>query len=440
MNVNLAVPTLDNFKEVMNTAYIPVAPASIANLNNNILHANNTDNNDKQNSTFIKELQERTNRIENENNRSYKETETKSVEKTNSQTQTDRETGTNESKQSAETKIENRVQEKPNHERSGQSELATVQKTARESVSEKNQIAANNQSNIREIIQKHQLQSIEIAKAKENTKENFSDAQKINSNQNAEKVILKNLEQTQEKSINAKSNTDPTQNTDSQTAKTNADKNSESANVEKKDNTASLKTDTNTDKKTNNADTSVPNVTNPNARDTQSLTLTQAKLQELLPKTNIQEQYEAFKNQVTNSLENSIKFMIAEGENKVSIKLYPPELGKVQVELVIKDNQVNAHINTENIAVKEVILTNLDQLKSNIESAGILVNQFQVEVGGFRSQFDHQSFNGKPSGRRVENSEISGTQELSDNDWLADKIISQRSYSTFLGRSINYLV
>lgn len=440
MNVNLAIPTLDNFKEVMNTAYIP---ASIANISENIHNTNNADN--QQTHTFIKELQERTNRIENENNRTNKETETKPVEKTNSQSRPDSETGTAESKQAAETKIDNRVQEKPNHEQVREREAGTEEKPQLETQKAANnysgkETAANIKNNIAEIIQKHQVQSIEIAKAKENTKENFSDTQKINSNQNAEKVILKNLEDAQTNAKNIKIIVDPLKNSETQADKTNNEKNSEAANTEKKDNTAALKTDTNTDKKTNNTDNSILNVPNLNARETQSLTLTQAKLQELLPKTNIQEQYEALKSQIVNSVENSIKFMIADGENKVNIKLYPPELGKIQVELVIKDNQVNARINTENIAVKEVILTNLDQLKSNIESAGILVNQFEVEVGGFRNPFDRQSSNGKSDSRRVENNEINGAQELSDNDWLADKIISQRAYSTFLGRSINYLV
>lgn len=426
MNVNLAVPTLDNFKEVMNTAYIP---ASIANIHENI---NNTDANNKQAPEFRKELEEKTNLIEKENNRSDKGPEPKPVEKANPQPRPANEPG------GSETKLDTRVQEKPNREQLREREAGAGEKTGRETTTEKGQAAAHNQNNIREIIQKHQLQSIEFAKAKETTKENFSDAQKINSNQNAEKVILKNLEDTQGKSKNIKLDPDATKKTETQTNKTNDEKNSDAVNTEKKDAAASSKNETTTEKKASTADNNVVNIPNLNARETQSPG--QVKFQELLPKTNIQEQYEAFKNQVVNSLENSIKFMIAEGEKQVSIKLYPPELGKIQVELVIKDNQVNARISTENIAVKEVILTNLDQLKSNIESAGILVNQFQVEVGGFRNPFDRQSFNGKSSNRRIENNEISGTQELADNDWLADKIISQRAYSAFLGRSINYLV
>jgi flagellar hook-length control protein FliK len=58
------------------------------------------------------------------------------------------------------------------------------------------------------------------------------------------------------------------------------------------------------------------------------------------------------------------------------------------VELVVQDNQVTAKINTENAAVKEVILANLDQLKSNLINAGTQINKFDVEVGGFKNYFE----------------------------------------------------
>ncbi|HLP46257.1 MAG TPA: hypothetical protein VK469_09935, partial [Candidatus Kapabacteria bacterium] len=94
----------------------------------------------------------------------------------------------------------------------------------------------------------------------------------------------------------------------------------------------------------------------------------------------------------------------------------------------------------ENIAVKEAILTNLDQLKSNIESAGIIVHRFDVEVGGFRNPFDRQFSNGKPGNRRIDNNEIAGVADIPEDEWLSDKIIKHKAYSYFLGRSINYLV
>ena len=112
--------------------------------------------------------------------------------------------------------------------------------------------------------------------------------------------------------------------------------------------------------------------------------------------------------------------MVSEGENRVSINLHPPELGKIQVELVVKDNHVHARINTENAAVKEVIMTNLDQLKSNIENAGISVTKFDVEVGGFRNQFDQQFSEGNSNGRGGSGSGSQESSEYSlpkDPDW-----------------------
>jgi flagellar hook-length control protein FliK len=161
-------------------------------------------------------------------------------------------------------------------------------------------------------------------------------------------------------------------------------------------------------------------------------------MKEVFTRNNTAEQYEVLKDNIVNSVQDGIKMMVSEGDSRAVIQLHPPELGKIQVELIVKDNQVSAKINTDNVAVKEVILTNLNQLKSNIENAGIQVEKFDVEVGGFKNQFDGELSGGSSnSGERRENS---GHQELQDNDWLPDKVIKQQALNYFLGRSINFLV
>jgi hypothetical protein len=208
--------------------------------------------------------------------------------------------------------------------------------------------------------------------------------------------------------------------------------------VDQKDNPSSFKNELNTAKNKANPDGTF-NVGTLNTREAQPVK-TGIKIQKLLLQQNIREQYEVVKDNVLNSVDNGIKMMLSAGENRVSIKLHPPELGKIQVELIVKDNHVSARINTENIAVKEVIMTNLDQLKSNIENAGITVQKFDVEVGGFRNHFDRQSSDDSSGGNGRGKKEDGEPQLPGDPDWLPDKIIRQTSYSYFVGRSINYLV
>lgn len=291
-------------------------------------------------------------------------------------------------------------------------------------------------SNIKELIQSRQVQSEKMDRATEDVKEKFGEAQRIKSGHNAEKVMLKNLGGGKETSKNtADIEVEDVRNSE----ESNVEKRQlNGPEVEKKESPSSFKNELNTAKNKSNPDGTF-NVGNLNTRQNQPVD-NQIKIQKLLRQQNIREQYEVIKDNVLNSVDNGIKMMVAEGENRVSINLKPPELGKIQVELIVKDKQVSARINTENIAVKEVIMTNLDQLKSNIENAGISVDKFDVEVGGFRNHFDRDS-SGDTSGDRGGGNKRDGGREFpKDPDWLPDKIIQQSSYSYFLGRSINYLV
>lgn len=150
------------------------------------------------------------------------------------------------------------------------------------------------------------------------------------------------------------------------------------------------------------------------------------------------EQYNELSDKILNKVGNVIKYMTTKGGGEsVSIKLQPPELGKIQVELFLKDNTVNAKINTENIAVKEIILTNLDQLKAGIENNGFNINKLDVEIGGFKNFLskDAGNFQGKnkndsknPGGG---NSNTKGTETINK---------PLNPYVFFVGRSINVLV
>ena len=70
--------------------------------------------------------------------------------------------------------------------------------------------------------------------------------------------------------------------------------------------------------------------------------------------------------------------------------------------------------------VKGVRLTNIGQLKSNIEKAGISGNKFDVKVRGLKAILTDT----RPlSDSTLEKKENSGNQNLMDNDLLPNKII-----------------
>lgn len=448
--------SVDNFRDTMNAAYVPAV-------------VSNNGAADQQ--TFMKEFEKSSHsndtvdftRESESSRQNERQVKNDRAEKTEAKTEP-RTAPEQEIKETHNKSEDKRVEDKPSRDQVKDSERNGEEKTSPEDKSQnvktgrdesKNSTGnnTNNQkegtgnfkfNNIKEVIQSQQLKTTEhLKQSKEEVKENFTEAQKVKTDTNTEKVMLKNLEAVQE-AASAKENSGKEKvNPDDikQSDESHAEKRQPNASdvADKKDPTSSVKSEPGQVKDKTQID-NVFNIGNLTVKDNQPVQ-TEIKVQKLLQQQGIREQYEVVKDSVVGTLENSIKMMVSEGENRVSINLHPPELGKIQVELVVKDNQVHARINTENAAVKEVIMTNLDQLKSNIENAGISVTKFDVEVGGFRNQFDHQFSEGNPNGKGGSGKQESSEYTLpSDPDWLPDKIIKQSAFSFFVGRSVNYLV
>jgi flagellar hook-length control protein FliK len=74
-------------------------------------------------------------------------------------------------------------------------------------------------------------------------------------------------------------------------------------------------------------------------------------------------------------------WMIRSGEQRSRIFINPPELGRLDLNLSIKDGHLQANLNAENVLVKEIIEENLNQLKQQLNSQGLTVDRFDVMVG-----------------------------------------------------------
>ncbi|MCP4146909.1 MAG: hypothetical protein GY757_04080 [bacterium] len=312
--------------------------------------------------------------------------------------------------------------------------------------SEKNE-PKESKKDIKEALKTNQVNTEEMVKTKKDGKTNFSDLQKTALGKNSDKVALKETGDAkgEAKKGDSESSAFKDRTEDFKTSEEhNLEKNLvNEINTEKKTDkpTATFKHELLARKNETKADNNPVNGAEIHAKEVRQVN--DIKLKKILGHNNMAEQYHALKDKVLSNVENSIKFLISEGENKVSINLRPPELGKVQVELTVKDNQVSAKINAENIAVKEVLLANLDQLKANIENNGVSINKIEVEVGGFNNHFEGQFNNGnsdsKKGGKGGGKGE-NGGGKLLEKDWLPNKVIKQQALSFFLGSSINYLV
>ncbi|MDG4477019.1 flagellar hook-length control protein FliK [Thiovibrio frasassiensis] len=67
-------------------------------------------------------------------------------------------------------------------------------------------------------------------------------------------------------------------------------------------------------------------------------------------------------------------------EHHLVLKLYPKELGEVKVEMTVRDNQVAVSFAMENSRVKEVLESNLEQFKENMEKQGFALGECMVSL------------------------------------------------------------
>ena len=73
-------------------------------------------------------------------------------------------------------------------------------------------------------------------------------------------------------------------------------------------------------------------------------------------------------------------------ENEVHIKLDPPSLGRVRMNIITSGDSVRTLIVAEYQAVKQVIENNFNQLRDAMGEQGLKVDSFTVTVGGESNQ------------------------------------------------------
>jgi len=300
----------------------------------------------------------------------------------------------------------------------------------------KNEPEGNARSqSIKELLQKHQVKAQEIVDIKEGAQENQTDAKSKAADEGTKNATVKNLV-VEDNDAGIKAGETKEVSAEEMAAHK---KLSAESDFEKKLDAALLKNGDKPHKESNIKE--IPNV-NPSGQDNNGIQqINEIKIKKVLNHNNLLEQYQGMKDKINEGVENSIRMLLHRGENKVNIQLQPPELGKVEVELFLKDNQISAKINTENIAVKEVIMSNMEQLKSNLQNMGHQIDKLEVEVGGFKNQTDHHfgnesSGDGKRKGSSDGGGSVSGEAEILP----PNKIRNHQAVTLYLGRSINVII
>ncbi len=64
----------------------------------------------------------------------------------------------------------------------------------------------------------------------------------------------------------------------------------------------------------------------------------------------------------------------------VRLRLSPPELGMLRVEIAVRDGALSAHLQAENYVVRNLLLDNLPALRERLAQQDIRIDRFQVDV------------------------------------------------------------
>jgi flagellar hook-length control protein FliK len=83
-------------------------------------------------------------------------------------------------------------------------------------------------------------------------------------------------------------------------------------------------------------------------------------------------------------------WMIQGGEQKGRIHISPPELGRLDIDLVIKQGHLQAQLRAENPQVKELLDANLGQLKQQLADSGLVIDRFDVMIGLEQNPFSKE--------------------------------------------------
>ncbi|MFC1490700.1 flagellar hook-length control protein FliK, partial [Candidatus Latescibacterota bacterium] len=81
------------------------------------------------------------------------------------------------------------------------------------------------------------------------------------------------------------------------------------------------------------------------------------------------------------SIVRQARFMNQEQLSRADIKLDPPNLGKLRIELVTENSKITGRITVDSPEVKEIILNSISELRENLAQSGLKVDSFDVNVG-----------------------------------------------------------
>ena len=135
----------------------------------------------------------------------------------------------------------------------------------------------------------------------------------------------------------------------------------------------------------------------------------------------------ATETKIINQIVNKLSIRGGGAQNEVQIRLDPPSLGTVRLNITTVGDSVRTMIIAENHAVKQTIENNFNQLRDAMSEQGLKVDSFSVTVGGEsgssnqnRKQFDEGNSLNSLSNEQVASSGDESEFEESNDSFIFD--------------------
>lgn len=128
---------------------------------------------------------------------------------------------------------------------------------------------------------------------------------------------------------------------------------------------------------------------------------------------------------VLDQIVTGMKVQVSEGKSNIVLQLNPENLGKIALSLSHEKGVITGQFVAESEAVKKVIESNLNQLKTQLQNQGIQVNDLKIVVGDSAAFFagEQEKGNGKESQESKRSRRISNISNISSN--FADTILEE---------------
>ncbi len=119
-----------------------------------------------------------------------------------------------------------------------------------------------------------------------------------------------------------------------------------------------------------------------------------------------------------------MKTAIVAGRAKAKLRLYPPELGRMDVRIEVSNGVVNAHITASDKVGYEFVASNINLLKESLLKSGLELGSFQLNYNGDSSSFESAYSDNSSHDRRSNKSTVVDIKEnaLESEDLREDDV------------------